>query len=148
MLPYLEGDTSPAAKKQNRATTFRMTAVDGDQQALLQGKGGGHHRVPGAPVPPTGTERSDHRRPTRGTYRHHSAEQLALQLFLIALLRKTHLINATMSAQMKYVRLGNSGLKVSRISIPSYRVVWLIVPSSRVHVLRQRHMAEMGFKRR
>ena len=62
MLRYLEGDTSPAAKKQNRATTFRMRAVDGDQQALRQGKGAGHPRVPGAPPPTLSDQITDGQR--------------------------------------------------------------------------------------
>lgn len=50
-----------------------------------------------------------------------------------------------MAGVMKYTRLGNSGLKVSRISKFLFNTQYQYSPW--VHVLWDRHMGKMGFER-
>ena len=63
-----------------------------------------------------------------------------LQIFTIILLR-----SMAEGVKMKYVRLGNSGLKVSSISIAS-KVCNSLTASSWMYVLRDRFLGEMGFE--
>lgn len=51
-----------------------------------------------------------------------------------------------MPPEMKYVRLGSSGLKVSRISKCSIKQMHLLIPSAGVYVLRLRYMGKVDFK--